>query len=39
MMSNKTRRVVITGMGTINALGLNVNDYWNGLKAGKSPWR
>lgn len=32
----KQRRVVITGMGTINSLGLNVKDYWEGLKAGKS---
>lgn len=30
------RRIVITGMGTVNALGLNVNDFWEGLKAGKS---
>ncbi len=31
-----SRRVVVTGMGTINALGLNVKEYWEGLKAGKS---
>jgi len=30
------RRVVITGMGTLNAVGNNVNDTWNGLLAGKS---
>ncbi len=29
------RRVVITGMGAITPLGLNVNDYWQGLIAGK----
>lgn len=30
------RRVVITGMGTVNAVGLNVKEYWEGLKNGKS---
>ncbi len=30
------RRVVITGMGTINALALNVNDFWDSLLLGKS---
>ncbi len=29
-------RVVITGMGTINPLGLNVEEYWAGLREGKS---
>ena len=29
------RRVVITGMGTVNPLGNNVNDTWEGVKAGK----
>jgi len=29
-------RVVITGMGTINPLGLSVNQFWDGLVAGKS---
>lgn len=29
-------RVVVTGMGTINPLGLSVNEYWEGLAAGKS---
>jgi 3-oxoacyl-[acyl-carrier-protein] synthase II len=29
-------RVVITGMGTINPLGLNVSEFWAGLAAGKS---
>ena len=31
-----TRRVVITGMGTINALGFDVPTYWKALVAGKS---
>jgi 3-oxoacyl-[acyl-carrier-protein] synthase II len=30
------RRVVITGLGTVNPLGLNVPDYWRGLLAGRS---
>ena len=29
------KRVVITGLGAITPLGLNVNDFWNGVKAGK----
>jgi len=29
-------RVVVTGVGTINPLGLNVKEYWEGLAAGKS---
>jgi len=29
-------RVVVTGIGTINPLGLNVKEYWEGLAAGKS---
>jgi 3-oxoacyl-[acyl-carrier-protein] synthase II len=29
-------RVVVTGLGTINPLGLNVNDFWKGLVAGNS---
>ncbi len=29
-------RVVITGMGTVNPLGLNVEEFWQGLVAGKS---
>jgi 3-oxoacyl-[acyl-carrier-protein] synthase II len=35
-MSQNKRRVVITGMGTVNSVGLNVKDYWEGLKTGKS---
>ena len=30
------RRAVITGMGAITPLGLNVDDFWQGLIAGKS---
>lgn len=30
------RRVVITGMGAVTPIGLNVNEYWEGLKAGKT---
>ncbi|MBT3581885.1 beta-ketoacyl-ACP synthase II [bacterium] len=29
-------RVVITGIGTVNPLGNNVEDFWKALKAGKS---
>jgi 3-oxoacyl-[acyl-carrier-protein] synthase II len=29
-------RVVVTGIGTINPLGLNVKEFWDGLVAGKS---
>ncbi len=29
------RRVVITGLGTINSLGNNVDDFWSGIKEGK----
>ncbi|MBI9099341.1 MAG: hypothetical protein JEY91_12730, partial [Spirochaetaceae bacterium] len=31
-----SRRVAITGMGTINPLGDNLEDYYNNLIAGKS---
>lgn len=30
------RRVVVTGMGTINAMGHSVNEYWEALKNGQS---
>jgi len=33
---NGERRVVVTGLGTINPLGHNVHDYWAGLLAGRS---
>jgi len=29
-------RVVLTGMGTVNPIGLNVEEFWQGLIAGKS---
>jgi len=29
-------RVVITGMGTVNPIGLNVEEFWQGLVVGKS---
>ncbi len=31
-----TRRVVVTGLGTVNPIADNVSDYWPGLLAGKS---
>ncbi len=31
-----SRSVVITGLGAISAAGLNVADFWNSLKAGRS---
>ena len=31
-----TRRVVITGMGTVNPLSLDLKGYWEGLCAGRS---
>jgi 3-oxoacyl-[acyl-carrier-protein] synthase II len=31
-----TRRVVITGVGTVNPLGSDVREFWQGLCAGKS---
>lgn len=30
------RRVVVTGLGTVNPIGLSVPEYWQGLLAGKS---
>lgn len=35
-MSDQKRRVVVTGLGTVNPLGNNVNDFWEGIKAGRS---
>lgn len=29
------RRVVVTGMGAITPIGLNVEEFWNGIKEGK----
>jgi len=31
-----TRRVVVTGLGTVNPLAHSVPDYWSALLAGKS---
>jgi 3-oxoacyl-[acyl-carrier-protein] synthase II len=31
-----SHRVVITGMGAVTPLGLNVAEFWDGLKAGRS---
>jgi len=31
-----TRRVVLTGLGTVNPLSSDLTEYWNGLVAGKS---
>ena len=33
------RRVVVTGMGTVNPLGKNVEEYWHGLIEGRSTAR
>ena len=30
------KRVVVTGIGTVNPIGNNVADFWNSVKAGKS---
>jgi 3-oxoacyl-[acyl-carrier-protein] synthase II len=34
--SNGRRRVVITGMGTLNPLGNTVEEFWDGAIAGRS---
>lgn len=36
METSSLKRVVVTGLGTVNALGHNVEDYWSALLAGKS---
>ncbi len=37
MKNNRNRRrVVVTGMGAVTPIGLNVNDFWENLIAGKS---
>lgn len=33
---DKPRRVVITGLGTVNPMGQNIEEYWNSLKKGQS---
>lgn len=35
-VATSSRRIVITGLGTINPLACGVTDYWKGLKTGKS---
>src|SRR5262245_2953619 len=35
-MDNGRTRVVITGMGAITPLGLNVNEFWDGLTSARS---
>ena len=30
-----SRRVVVTGMGAVTPIGLNVEDFWASVKAGK----
>lgn len=35
-MQTQRRRVVITGLGTVNPLGLNCAEYWRGLVEGRS---
>jgi len=35
-MLNNNQRVVVTGMGTVNAVGLNVAETWQALTSGKS---
>ncbi len=38
-MRNGRTRVVVTGMGTVNPLGKNLEDYWDGLIEGRSTAR
>jgi len=35
-MSDKNRRVVVTGMGALTPIGLTVNEFWNGMMESKS---
>jgi 3-oxoacyl-[acyl-carrier-protein] synthase II len=37
--SGKRTRVVVTGMGTVNPLGKNLEEYWDGLIEGRSTGR
>ncbi len=39
MTRNGRPRVVVTGMGTVNPLGKNVEEYWHGLIEGRSTAR
>lgn len=36
VMADRSRRVVVTGMGALTPLGLTVDDYWEGLVEGRS---
>jgi 3-oxoacyl-[acyl-carrier-protein] synthase II len=36
MGNAKNRRVVVTGMGALTPIGLSVNEFWEGMMAGKS---
>ena len=36
MTDNKSRRIVITGMGALTPIGLSVADFWNGMMNSKS---
>jgi 3-oxoacyl-[acyl-carrier-protein] synthase II len=38
-MKNGRTRVVVTGMGTVNPLGKNLEEYWDGLIEGRSTAR
>jgi len=35
-MGNGTRRVVVTGLGVVTPIGLNVAEFWESMKVGKS---
>ena len=39
MKTNGRTRVVVTGMGTVNPLGKNLEEYWHGLIEGRSTAR
>ena len=39
MKKNGRMRVVVTGMGTVNPLGKNLDEYWDGLIEGRSTAR
>jgi len=36
MINTNQRRVVVTGMGAVTPIGLTVEEFWNGMMAGKS---
>ena len=39
MSKNGSMRIVVTGMGTVNPLGKNLEEYWHGLIEGRSTGR